>query len=523
MSSTRISKRNVRSVAAVVAFALLLLPTQSGSASPQSSKYAYERRKVRGGSVRCDIVNPFITLIGVQLPAPWDKRIPGPNDADFSAAQDAAWDVIATTVGPFVSNGRIKGSIAPNSIESFSSVPNIFRLHGFNPQSLPALRARPGVLFASNNPGVVGVQAPRPTREDILIHPAQLGLENPGAVTYTDLDGQQHQSRKDVDIDIFDAWNRTVGNPNVIVAIIDDGFDTSKPELAANLYTNTKEVPCNGLDDDQNGFVDDYQGYDAERRTGCPAKATPKRFPEQVLHGTAMALALASSPRVVTGTVSGVAPGIRFIPVTAGPLIGRGLDHAYEYVLAMRRAGVPVRVLNVSLGAMHPSPWACSPTTKDGKALTTLGQLISSGMTVVAAAGNEGDNIDTNFVCPSSLSKTFDSVISVAAVDLSGRAPFFSNFGTTAVTISAPGTAIYTGYDYQTGTSVATALVSGTVALMYSANPNLTPAEVKRTLIGTAKMTDLNLPTQSKGIVSAGAAVKAVGGRTGPAIKKPLL
>ena len=507
-----------------VACTLLLYYPHSALAAPRSSKYAYERRKVRGGAVRCDLVTPYITLIGVQLPAPWDSRVPGPNDADFSAAQDAAWDVISQTVGPFVSNGGIKKSINPNSVESFSSVPNIFRLHGFNPQSLPALRTKPGVLFASNNPGVVGVQASRATSEDILIHPAQIGLENPGDVPYTDLDGQQHLSRKDVDIDIFDAWKRTVGNSNVIVAIIDDGFDNSKPELATNLYTNTKEVPCNGLDDDQNGFVDDYQGYDANRRTGCPAKPTTGRTPEQVQHGTAMALALASSPRVVTGTISGVAPGIRYLPVSGGPLIGSGvLNHAYEYVLAMRRTGVPIRVLNVSLGAMEPLPWACSPTSKDGKRLTPLGQLISSGVTVVAAAGNEGDNIDRHFVCPSSLSKTFDTVISVAAVDLSGRAPFFSNFGDTAATISAPGTAIYTGYDYQTGTSVATALVSGTVALMYSANPNLTPAEVKQTLIQTAKMTELNLPTQSKGIVSAGAAVKAVAGREGPAIKKPLL
>ena len=115
------------------------------------------------------------------------------------------------------------------------------------------------------------------------------------------------------------------------------------------------------------------------------------------------------------------------------------------------------------------------------------------------------------------------SIIAVAAVGPSVRAPFFAHCSAITATISAPGTAIYTGYDYQTGASVATALVSGTVALMYSANPNLTPAEVKQTLIQTAKMTELNLPTQSKGIVSAGAAVKAVAGREGPAIKKPLL
>lgn len=522
MGAYQLSLRCVRIVACVLASTLIALYSWHAAAAPRSSRQAYEMRKVRSSSVRLDVVSDNQTLIGVKLPAPWDTKIPGPMDADFSAAQDAAWEVIATTVGPFVSTSARKGALAPNSVEGFSSVPHIFRLHGFNPTAIPALRASPGVLFVSNDPGVVNVQASPPGKADLL-HPAQLGLENPGNVPYTSIDGLPQLSRKDVDIDIFGAWDKTVGNSNVVVAIIDDGFDLSKPELAANVYTNPLEFPCNGVDDDRNGFIDDYQGYDADKRTGCFTQGAQNRNKPQVLHGTAMALAMASSPRTVTGTISGAAPGIRFLPIATGPLISRGLEHAYEYVLAMKRAGIPIRVVNVSLGAMQPLPWACSPTTKDGKALTTLGQLLTSGITMVAAAGNEGMNIDSSFVCPSSLAKTFDNIITVGAVDLSGRAPFFSNFGPTAVTISAPGTAIYTGYGYQTGTSVATALVSGTVALMYSANPSLTPADVKRTLIETAKMTELNLPTQSKGLVSAGKAVNAVAPRTGPAIRKPLL
>ena len=523
MGTSQLSRARVSTVAHTVACALVVFSSIHAFASPRSSRQAYELRRARVSSVRCDLVSDHKTLIGVKLPAPWDSRIPNPTEPDFSAAQDAAWDIVASTVGPFVSTSARKGALAPNSIESFASVPNIFRLHGFDPSAIPALKALPTILFVSNDPGVVAVQAPTSGIDDAILHPAQLGLENPGEVPYTSLDGIRQLSRKDVDIDIVSAWERTVGNFDVVVAIIDDGFDISKPELAANIFTNTKEVPCNGVDDDQNGFIDDYKGYDAERRTGCPPRPPLNRNQDQVLHGTAMALAMASSPRTVTATISGVAPGIRYIPIAAGQQLHRGLDHAYEYVLAMKRAGAPIRVLNVSLGAIHPHPWACSPVSKDGKTVTTLGRLLTSGITIVAAAGNEGMNIDTSFVCPGSLAKTFDNIITVGAVELSGRLPFFSNIGTNVVTISAPGTAIYTGYGYQTGTSVATALVSGTVALMYSVNPNLTPGEIKRTLIETAKMTELNLPTQSKGLVSAGRAVTAVAPRTGPAIKKPAL
>lgn len=345
--------------------------------------------------------------------------------------------------------------------------------------------------------------------------PAQIGLENPGGVSYTDIDGRTHSSRTDVDIDVLSAWERTIGRPDVVVAILDDEFDLSKPELVANVYTNKNEVPCNGIDDDKNGFIDDYQGYNVERKTGC---YSPSKGPTH--HGTSMALALASSPKIQTTTITGVAPGVRYLPVAIGSRFDGMIDNAYAYVVAMKRSGVPIRVVNLSLGQSN-HPWSCSPTNKGGTSFTKLGELLTSGTTIIAAAGNEGSDNDSTFVCPSGLARVYDNVISVGAVDFEGKLPFFSNFGLESVTIAAPGSAIYTGYGYQTGTSIATALVSGIVALMYSANAELTPAEVKRIIIDTAKLSELNLPNQSKGIISAGQAVKAVPGRWGPALKKP--
>ena len=488
---------------------------KEATAQPRSIRGSLERQKTRVTGRR-DIVGPYLPIVGVKLPPPWDVRIPGPGDSDFSAANEKAWEILGTALQGFLSTPRIKGSLQPNSVESFSSAPNVFRLHGFAPQSIPSLRSQRGILFVSNDPGVVGVRPPQSWREEMLMDPAQIGLENPGDVSYTDIDGRSHSSRKDVDIDVLSAWERTIGTTEVVVAILDDEFDLSKPEIATNVYTNKREIPCNGIDDDKNGFIDDYQGYHVERRTGC---YSPSKGDTQ--HGTSMALALASSPKIQTTTITGVAPGVRYLPVATGSRFDATLNNAYAYVVAMKQSGVPIRVVNLSLGQSHPYPWLCSPMNKQGTSFTNLGELLRTGTTIVAAAGNEGSNNDTTFVCPSGLARDYDNVISVGAVDFEGKLPFFSNFGRTSVTIAAPGSAIYTGYGYQTGTSIATALVSGIVALMYSANAELTPAEVKRIIIETAKLPELNLPNQSKGIISAGQAVRAVPGRWGPGLKKP--
>jgi subtilisin family serine protease len=217
---------------------------------------------------------------------------------------------------------------------------------------------------------------------------------------------------------------------------------------------------------------------------------------------------MASLPTRLTSSIAGVAPGVLYLPIAYQG--DASLDHAYSYLVAMRRAGVPIRVANLSFGNAKPHPSQCSPRTKNDKALTPLGELLSSDISIVAAAGNEGINNDIHFVCPAGHAKNYDSVISVGAVDPQGHLPFYSNFGNSSVTTSAPGSAVFMGYGYQTGTSIATALVSGIVALMYTANPDLTPSEVKRVIIETTKMPELNLPTRSKGIISATNAVKAV-------------
>jgi hypothetical protein len=74
----------------------------------------------------------------------------------------------------------------------------------------------------------------------------------------------------DADVDAPEAWSVTTGSAGVVVALIDTGIDTGHPDLAANLWTNTAEIPGNGVDDDANGYVDDVHGINVLTGSGNP-------------------------------------------------------------------------------------------------------------------------------------------------------------------------------------------------------------------------------------------------------------
>ena len=75
---------------------------------------------------------------------------------------------------------------------------------------------------------------------------------------------------KGVDVNALKAWRQTVGDKRIKIAVIDTGVDYKHPDLAANIWRNPKEIPGNGKDDDNNGYVDDVHGYDFSNNDGDP-------------------------------------------------------------------------------------------------------------------------------------------------------------------------------------------------------------------------------------------------------------
>jgi len=241
--------------------------------------------------------------------------------------------------------------------------------------------------------------------------PQEWGLSNTG----------QTGGSIDADIDAPEAWDITTGSHDILIAVIDTGVAYGHPDLAANVWQNTKEIPANGIDDDGNGYVDDVYGWDFIDNDGYPEDLDS--------HGTHVAGIIASQGNNGAGG-SGVmwSAGImalRFLGVSGSGDVG----NAARAIIYAADNGA--RIINASWGGFDYS--------------TTLYNAISyarsKGVLFVAAAGNEAQNSDFAPFYPSAF--TLDNIISVAASDSMDNLAYFSNYGATSVDLAAPGVGIY--------------------------------------------------------------------------------
>lgn len=278
-------------------------------------------------------------------------------------------------------------------------------------------------------------------------------------------------------INTYQAWEVTQGDPNIIVAVVDNGFDLNHPEL------NGKVVkPMNMPERNAHIFpIIDSEGHD---------------------HGTHVAATAIGKANNGQG-VSGIAPGCQFMPVQVATADGMMPNTmVMDGILYAIYSGASV--VNVSLGP-EPPQWFCmlSPQqqqryiSNDDQRLAMVWRKIYSiadkhNCTIVVAAGNE--NVLSGYA---SKART-DSVIVVSAVDQGIRKASFSNYGefagwnTNYSTVSAPGVDIYNAinrgqYAYLQGTSMASPIVAGSVALLKSVNPNLKTMDIREILRTTGR------------------------------------
>jgi subtilisin family serine protease len=270
-----------------------------------------------------------------------------------------------------------------------------------------------------------------------------------------------------------EAWANGHTGQGVIVAVIDTGVDTSHPELSNNIWTNTREIAGNGIDDDGNGYVDDVNGWNFNGNNNNIADDNG--------HGTHVSGIVAGKNDGVG--VTGVAYNSLIMPVKVLNESGEG---AYSAIANGIRyaADNGARVINLSLGGDFSSQTLQS----------ALEYATSKGAIVVMAAGNEGKSQPSY---PARYANNYG--IAVGAVNSQGNLTDFSNrSGSSELAyVTAPGQSIYSslpnnGYGSYSGTSMATPYVAGVVALMLSANPNLTVAQVREIITSTAGNTDTN-------------------------------
>ncbi len=293
------------------------------------------------------------------------------------------------------------------------------------------------------------------------------------------------------------AWDTERGDSSVVVAVIDTGVDVAHPDLAANIYVNAGEIAGNGIDDDGNGYVDDVRGWDFANNDNNPA--------DDHGHGTACSGEIAAVQDNGIG-VTGVAPGCRVLPVKAATSDGYFYDSATvpAYIYA---ANLGCRVFSMSYFTDR-----VVPAEKDG-----IEYAWSRNVLPVAAAGNSAF---VHCYYPGA----YEHVLSVAATEWSNYRAWFSDFGSW-VDVAAPGVGIWTttaggGYtDGFAGTSAATPNAAGVAALLASAVPGATNAEIRAAIEDTATdLTEANVGHFSQyGLVNADAALSALlAGGAGP-------
>ncbi|MGI5826971.1 MAG: S8 family peptidase [Patescibacteria group bacterium] len=320
-----------------------------------------------------------------------------------------------------------------------------------------------------------------------------------------------------------EAWTIVSGTPDITVAVIDAGVDINHPDLKGNIWINEREIPDNNLDDDGNGFIDDVYGWDFVNDLPDP------------------------SPKFEPGwTEAGVSHGT----IIAGIIGARGNNNQGVTGLAWRANIMPLRVLNDrGEGRVSAVVRAIDYAIRNGADIINLSfvtynyndslaaaieRAYEAGIIVVAAAGNDqaagdGRNTAKNPIYPACMdgSRWKNMVVGVAATDALDQKTLFSGYGEDCIDITAPGISFFSTitpgsnpeaanpyYDgYWSGTSMATAVVSGVMALTAQANPNLSRADVVGLVLGSADSVALLNPDYPGqlgfGRVNAAAAVMA--------------
>ncbi|MBI4688237.1 MAG: S8 family serine peptidase [Nitrospirae bacterium] len=287
----------------------------------------------------------------------------------------------------------------------------------------------------------------------------------------------------DADIDAPTAWNITTGSASVVIAVIDTGVKLTHADLSTNIWGNSGETASNSVDDDNNGYVDDVNGWDFVNNDNNPA--------DDCGHGTHVAGIIAAVGNNAIG-ITGVMWTAKIMPLKALGIDAECSGTTQAITEAIYYAvNKGAKIINLSLGS--------SINDIDGMMQEAINYARNNNVLVVAAAGNDSTDNDTTAFYPANFN--VDNIISVAATDQNDALASFSNYGKTTVDLAAPGVNIYStvpttaectlssdscddsGYAFSDGTSMAAPHVAGAAGLIWAANPAYTYTQVKNAIL----------------------------------------
>ena len=321
------------------------------------------------------------------------------------------------------------------------------------------------------------------------------------------------------DIDLPEAFQITQGS-EVIVAVLDSGVDLNHPDLAANIWTNPNEIAGNGIDDDNNGYIDDVHGV-STIDGGLPQ--------DDYGHGTHVAGIIAAVNNNGIG-ITGVAPKVKIIPVKildergggdTGSAI-KGVDYLVDLV---KNRNIPVFLFNNSWGGT----FSGTHLLRDAFERASNVQILATISAGNGGSDSLGDNLDLINFAPAKF--LFPNIVTVASYDINGKFSRFSNFSSTFVHLAAPGGSIRSllasgvsfgqlsenGTTIASGTSMAAPHAAAVLALMRAQLPALDNFQIRDRLLSRTQP----LPAEQAVKVVSGGRLNAFYALTGDEIPLP--